>query len=137
MKSPIALSALVLLPLTAATAQTPAGDRAHARDCAVMQALVAERGAGRGALGIAPDSFGLDCDWIKKLGSSPAEPVATPGWHYGYMRPEYSPDGLQAMEEYYQVYRGEFIHMSSFRCTLKEGRGDWHLVGCRVWSSAP
>ena len=137
MKSPIALSALVLLPLTAATAQTPAGDRAHARDCAVMQALVAERGAGRSALGIAPDSFGLDCNWIKKLESSPVEPSATPGWHYGYMRPEYSTDGLQAMEEYYQVYREQFVHMTSFHCTLKKVGADWHLVHCTVGASAP
>jgi hypothetical protein len=71
-----------------------------------MQAPAAERDAGRGALGIMPDSFGLDCDWIKKLESSPVEPGGTPGWHYGYMHPEYSTDGLQAMEEYYQVYRG-------------------------------
>jgi hypothetical protein len=132
MNSRIALSILAVLPLTAATAQTRAEDRAHARDCAVMRTLVAERGAGRSALGIMPDSFGLDCDWIKKLDPSPVEPVATPGWHYSYMRPEYSPDGLQATEEYYWVYMEKFVTMNAFRCFLRKDGADWHFVGCSL-----
>ena len=140
MKSRIALSILAVFPLTATTAQTAAEDRASAKDCAVMQAVVIERGGVR-TLGLAPDSFGLDCEWVKRLGS-PVVPREAPGLRNTFKRPSYLPDGLQASLEYWEYYTpahwgtDRYPYMHSFNCTLMKDRADWHLVRCRVGASA-
>jgi hypothetical protein len=129
MKSSIALSALVLLPLTAATAQPAATNQASAEDCAVMQALI---GPPPLLITLASDSFGLDCDWVKRLEPSPVVPVGTPDSHQSYGRPTYSPDGLQATEAYWDSYQGTngFVGAHQHICTLKKRGPGWSFISC-------